>query len=506
MVPHQIRVQRRKCVAHLERVFLVHAEDDGLGEAVRLLEEVRQVPRDGLGACAERYHPLEVPGAILRVGDLPSVPVDLPLGGPPSGRVVVGDDAVDSVGGEEAVRDALSEAVLVERIAEVPVGIGVVHAARRRGHADLAGGLEPLQDLAPVAVSTGAAAMALVHDHQIEEVPRIFPVQAGAVLVACDGLIDGEVHVPALDRPAPGDLLARVAERAEILGHGVVHQDVAVGQEQDLRLAMGTLAVPASRPELPADLERDRGLAGAGAQRQQHTSPPPQHSLHRAVDRDLLVVAERLLPVGPSGCEQLLGGTIVGDPVGIPQPAPELVGLWELRHHALGASGVVALDDLGAVGGVGELEAEDLGVVLGLLQAIAGRPEAGLRFHHRDGKIWPIAQQVVRPLLPAAPSLATGKDNPTVRERALLVHGVRGRVPARGLQPGNDEFPAGIGFRQSHGSVILKPGSSYNAQTKRTAAPRPPQFVQAMTACSRVMMKGSSPGAMKLASSARVRR
>ena len=39
---------------HLVGVFLVHAEDDGLGEAVGLLEEIREVPRDGLGARSQR--------------------------------------------------------------------------------------------------------------------------------------------------------------------------------------------------------------------------------------------------------------------------------------------------------------------------------------------------------------------------------------------------------------------------------------------------------------------
>ena len=135
----------------------------------------------------------------------------------------------------------LGKAVFVERIAEVPVRIDVVLAARSGRHADLAGRLEPPQDLAPVAVSARTATMALVHDHQIEEVPRVLPVEAGTVLVAGDGLIDGEVHVPALDRSPPGDLRARVAEWPEFFGHRVVHQDVAVGEEQDLRLAAGAL-------------------------------------------------------------------------------------------------------------------------------------------------------------------------------------------------------------------------------------------------------------------------
>ena len=49
-------------------------------------------------------------------------------------------------------------------------------------------------------------------------------------------------------------------------------------------------------PELPADLERDDGLAGAGRHREQHAALPLQDGLHGAVDGDLLVVARASCP------------------------------------------------------------------------------------------------------------------------------------------------------------------------------------------------------------------
>ena len=82
---------------------------------------------------------------------------------------------MDAVRGEEAVVDALAQAVCVDRIAEIEVGVAVVVAQRRGGHAELEGGLEVFEDLAPGAVVARAAAVALVHDDQVEEVRRDIP-------------------------------------------------------------------------------------------------------------------------------------------------------------------------------------------------------------------------------------------------------------------------------------------------------------------------------------------
>ena len=269
---------------------MVDAEYDGLGEAVGLLEKIGQVTGDRLGARLHGHDALEVAGVILGIRDLSPKAVQLALGRTPAGGVVIGDDAVDPIRGQKPVRDPLGQAVLIDRIAEVVVGIDVVLTPRRRGHADLHGGLEPLQDLPPAATFARAAAMALVDDHQIEEVARIVAVQAGALFVAGDRLVDGEVHVTALDRGA-GDLGSRVAEWPEILGHRIVHQHVAVGQEQDLRPARAARAVPARAPQLPAHLEGDRGLAGAGAEGKQDPAASLQQRLGGPVDGDLLVVA-----------------------------------------------------------------------------------------------------------------------------------------------------------------------------------------------------------------------
>jgi hypothetical protein len=149
--------------------------------------------------------------------------------------------------------------------------------------------------------------MAFVDDDEVEEASRELPVEPGAGLVLGDGLIDGEVHLPALAHDAALDLEAGLAERGEGLVLRIVHQDVAIGEEQDARLAVGALPVPAPAPELPADLKGDHGLACAGGHAQQDTASALEHGLDDAVDRDLLVVPEVLSLLATGGRQQARG-------------------------------------------------------------------------------------------------------------------------------------------------------------------------------------------------------
>ena len=88
--------------------------------------------------------------------------------------------------------------------------------------------------------------MAFVDDDQIEEVRAVLAeyVFAGRA----QGLVDAEVHIPALADVAPGDLVAGITERRKHLGHRVINQNIAVGQEQDLRTAIFARAIPAAVP------------------------------------------------------------------------------------------------------------------------------------------------------------------------------------------------------------------------------------------------------------------
>src|SRR5690606_32152329 len=102
-------------------------------------------------------------------------------------------------------------------------------------------------------------AVALIDHDQVEEVRGVLPEHI--LTGRREGLVDAEVHVPRLAGIGTGDLVAGIAEVDEVLVLGVIDQDVAVSQKQDLRAAVLTTAVPAAVPELPAHLEGDAGLA-----------------------------------------------------------------------------------------------------------------------------------------------------------------------------------------------------------------------------------------------------
>ena len=274
-------------------MFLVHAEDDGLGEAVRLLEEFREVPGDGLGARLQRDDALEILGAVFVVGDLPAVSVNFALARPPASRIDGGDDAVDPVRRKKAVIDALPQAVCVERIAEITIGVPVVFAQRRGRHADLESGSKYSRISRQLLSSRALPRWHSSTMIRSKKSRRIFPVQARPVLVLGDCLVDGEVHLAAFDRPRRLDLVARVAERREVLSFGSSTRMLRSARKRIRGLRCSPVRFQRARPELPADLEGDDGLAGPRRHRQKNRRLP-RDGLDRSIDGDLLVVPRRL--------------------------------------------------------------------------------------------------------------------------------------------------------------------------------------------------------------------
>src|SRR5262249_48781004 len=151
--------------------------------------------------------------------------VELPLVRSPAGSVVRGQNPVNPIRGQEAIGDALLEAIRVERVAEVDVGVSVVLPERRGRHSELGSWVEGLQDVPPVAVVTSGAAMALVHDDEIEEVRGVFLEESRPAFILGDGLISGEVHLPALDRLTFLDLVPGISEGSKRLVLRVIDEN-----------------------------------------------------------------------------------------------------------------------------------------------------------------------------------------------------------------------------------------------------------------------------------------
>ena len=271
-------------MAHPLGVVDVLAEDDRLLHTARGPQVFAHTPGDQLGALVDHQRAVEVAAGEQLVGNRRAVAVDLALPGPPAVHVAVQVDADDLVRGEETIGDPLAQRIGVDRLAEV-VHVGDVFGLLRGGgQPDLCGRGEVVQHLAPGRVGIGAAAVTLVHDDQVEEVGRKLAIDILPILRPRDALVEGEVDFVGFVHLALDDFGHLVAEEAEVVGHGLVDQDVPIGQVEDA-------SRPLRPPQPPDDLKRGVGLAGAGRHHQQDASLPLGDGAHRPVDRHLLVVA-----------------------------------------------------------------------------------------------------------------------------------------------------------------------------------------------------------------------
>lgn len=164
---HQVGVQIGQRLPHLARVFLIDAEHDRFGKAILLFHKIGEVLRNRLRAGAQSDHTLEVLGQVLIVRDRSSVPIELVLAWAPAGCIPLSDHPVHAVRREEPVFDPLAQAILVNWIAEIPIGVATLDAQRRGRHSQLVGRLEILEDHAPGAIVAGAAAVIVPSRSQI---------------------------------------------------------------------------------------------------------------------------------------------------------------------------------------------------------------------------------------------------------------------------------------------------------------------------------------------------
>src|SRR5665213_1864744 len=203
---------------------------------------------DRLCTCAQFYHTFEIVCAVLLVRNCSAITIQFGLARPPASCVPLCYDAMDAIWGEEAIFDSLAKAVFVDRVAKVPVTVAIVVAQRGRGHAELYCWLEVFQNRAPGTVVSRASPVALIHDDQVEEIRGELIEESGAPIVFRERLIDGEVHLAALEDLTRIYLGARVAEDYEYSILGLVYKNVTVGEVENSGPAILRGQVPAHVP------------------------------------------------------------------------------------------------------------------------------------------------------------------------------------------------------------------------------------------------------------------
>lgn len=170
---------------------------------------------------------------------------------------------------------------------------------------------------------------------------------------------------------------------------------------------------------------------------------PLQNGLHGAVDGDFLIIAGRFAgDVVIRSQQQLSGGS--GDALPVAKAFPQVVGSGERLTVIVPPGEKIMLDGAVAVGGVRKLEAQDLGIIFCLLEAVTGLLVGGLGLDDGNGKIAAVTKKVIGAFLRAAAVLAAGKHNPTVGKSSLLADPFV--IPTRGVKFGQDVFPTRVSF------------------------------------------------------------
>jgi hypothetical protein len=98
MLLGQISIEIIEPLSHVSGMLLVHAKHDGLGEAIRLLHEIRQVAGYRLRPRAECDDALKVLGMIFVVRNCAAITIKIALAWTPSRRVPCADHPMHPIG------------------------------------------------------------------------------------------------------------------------------------------------------------------------------------------------------------------------------------------------------------------------------------------------------------------------------------------------------------------------------------------------------------------------
>lgn len=309
----------------------------------------------------------------------------------------------DTVGREIAVGDALFERICVDRFPKILVGIDIGFAFGGGGHAELAGGGEIFEDVPPVAVLIGTAAVTLVDDDEVEEIGGILFIER--IFPAHESLKNRKIETVAFrnDPAVFSDFLRRQSSHCALVECSEVDQcligeNVPVGEEEDARQTElsgigGGAQIPLGLHEFPADLESDEGFAGSGGESEQNPVASGGNGIKNAVDGDFLIVARRL----GADPERLQIETIPPE-IGIGvSPLPQFFGGREMIDGMFFSRGHIHEVNFVAVSGVGEADVHQLRVFLGLRDAFKDGEFVLLGFD--DGEFAPVVGQQVVDLL-----------------------------------------------------------------------------------------------------------
>ena len=304
--PAELGIHLDEQFAHLERIFGFGTEDDGLGHGTDDLEHLGDASGDDDFALGDAQGAADVAAHKEVLLDPLTFEIDFIRLGNIAFEIDREERARDAIGRQEAVLDALLEAIDIDGRPEV-VDVGGAFGILGRGsHTDLNGFAEIVENLLPFGVLLDRRAMTLVDDDEVEEVGTEVLVGLTCTLFVVDPLAI-ERHI---------DFVASVGILALHLGHGLVEGlEVVEHRLVDEHIAVGKiehLAHTACTTQTIDNLEGGVGLSRTGSHDEEDALLSACHGFDGAVDGLALIVARAFLRDGVEIVGHVDDGLLLG--------------------------------------------------------------------------------------------------------------------------------------------------------------------------------------------------
>jgi hypothetical protein len=188
-------------------------------------------------------------------------------------------------------------------------------------------------------------------------------------------------------------------------------------------------------------------------------------AFQHAVDRDFLIVSWRAFGIRKAGRQKRCFRRGRSEMELITLTFPQFGGAGKVSAFALGSRSHVNVDNFAAVAGVREAQAEHLGIVPCLLDAVLGGSILRLGFDYGDRVVRSIAENVVGALAASPLGDATDKHHSSIGKSSLFVDSRRRVVPSRSLKQGHDEAATGVSLSVHARGTAGNGGADWNGAT-----------------------------------------
>src|SRR5437762_7781454 len=116
---HEVAIEVIQRSSHVGGVFLIDTENDCFREAIGLVQKISEMSCNRFGPLEQSNFSFEVWRSVNLVWNATPIAINIIFTRPPTRRIPLSDDTMNSIWREKAVFDSLPQAVLVNRVPEI---------------------------------------------------------------------------------------------------------------------------------------------------------------------------------------------------------------------------------------------------------------------------------------------------------------------------------------------------------------------------------------------------